>query len=244
MYTIYIAKATANYGLPATRPIYQRAIEVLPDRQTAEMCLRFAAMERKLGEIDRARAIYAHASQFCDPRTYPEFWKEWNSFESKSHGLGTSRGASLTIMLYQSTLVRRIPSERCCASSDQCRRHSIPSTCLIGVFDKARANHRSYSRASYLVAQAEAARKGLANKEGDDEAEDNDVDESDPMARMEREAAPAKPATGGPSFVRGTAKPAGDVTVVDDDVDAGKAAEVNPDAINMDDLEDDDDEDE
>lgn len=82
MYTIYIAKATANYGLPATRPIYQRAIEVLPDRQTAEMCLRFAAMERKLGEIDRARAIYAHASQFCDPRTYPEFWKEWNSFES------------------------------------------------------------------------------------------------------------------------------------------------------------------
>lgn len=27
MYAIYIAKATANYGLPATRPIYQRAIE-------------------------------------------------------------------------------------------------------------------------------------------------------------------------------------------------------------------------
>lgn len=28
MFTIYIAKATANFGLPATRPIYQRAIEV------------------------------------------------------------------------------------------------------------------------------------------------------------------------------------------------------------------------
>jgi hypothetical protein len=142
MYTIYIAKATANYGLPATRPIYQRAIEVLPDRQTAEMCLRFAAMERKLGEIDRARAIYAHASQFCDPRTYPEFWKEWNSFESKSYGLRVPREASLTFMLYQSTLVRRIPSEKCCASSDQCRRHSIPSTCLIHASDKARADHR------------------------------------------------------------------------------------------------------
>lgn len=64
------------------------------------------------------------------------------------------------------------------------------------------------------------------------------------MARMEREAAPAKAATGGPSFVRGTAKPAGDVTVVDDDVGAAKATEANPDAINMDDLEDDDDEDE
>ncbi|KAK4686198.1 pre-mRNA-splicing factor SYF1, partial [Tremellales sp. Uapishka_1] len=81
MFTIYIAKATANFGLPATRPIYERALEVLPDRQTAEMCRRFAALERKLGEIDRARAIYAHASQFCDPRIEPEFWAEWNSFE-------------------------------------------------------------------------------------------------------------------------------------------------------------------
>lgn len=68
MFTYYIAKATANFGLPATRPIYERAIEQLPDAQTAEMCLRFAALERKLGEIDRARAIFAHASQFCDPR--------------------------------------------------------------------------------------------------------------------------------------------------------------------------------
>jgi pre-mRNA-splicing factor SYF1 len=81
MFTIYISKAAANYGLTATRPIYERALEVLPDRQTAKMCLRFAALERKLGEIDRARAIYAHASQFCDPRTNPEFWTEWHSFE-------------------------------------------------------------------------------------------------------------------------------------------------------------------
>ncbi|KAG8912812.1 pre-mRNA-splicing factor syf1, partial [Tulasnella sp. 417] len=85
MYTVYIAKATANFGLPATRPIYEKAIEVLPNRQTAQMCLRFAAMERKLGEIDRARAIYAHASQFCDPRVDTKFWQEWNSFEME-HG--------------------------------------------------------------------------------------------------------------------------------------------------------------
>ena len=25
-------------------------------------------MERKLGEIDRARAIYVHCSQICDPK--------------------------------------------------------------------------------------------------------------------------------------------------------------------------------
>ncbi|BEI83987.1 hypothetical protein CcaverHIS002_0405910 [Cutaneotrichosporon cavernicola] len=81
MYTIYVAKATANFGLPATRPIYERAIGALPDRETAIMCRRFAQMERKLGEIDRARAIYAHASQFCDPRVDKAFWAEWSEFE-------------------------------------------------------------------------------------------------------------------------------------------------------------------
>ncbi|TFK25082.1 spliceosome complex protein [Coprinopsis marcescibilis] len=91
MFTIYIAKATANFGLPATRPIYERAIEVLPDKQTAEMCLRFAALERKLGEIDRARAIYAHASQFCDPRVNPKFWTEWNDFEIETGSEDTFR---------------------------------------------------------------------------------------------------------------------------------------------------------
>jgi pre-mRNA-splicing factor SYF1 len=91
MFSIYIAKATANFGLPATRPIYERALEVLPDRQTAEMCLRFAALERKLGEIDRARAIYAHASQFCDPRINPQFWSEWNTFEIETGSEDTFR---------------------------------------------------------------------------------------------------------------------------------------------------------
>lgn len=63
----------------------------LPDRQTAEMCLHFAALERKLGEIDRARAIYAHASQFCDPRVNPRFWSEWNTFEIETGSEDTFR---------------------------------------------------------------------------------------------------------------------------------------------------------
>ena len=92
MFTIYIAKATANFGLPATRPIYERAIEALPDRQTAQMCLRFAQLERKLGEIDRARAVYAHASQFCDPRVHANgFWKEWYDFEIETGSEDTFR---------------------------------------------------------------------------------------------------------------------------------------------------------
>ncbi|GAA5982044.1 hypothetical protein JCM11641_004307 [Rhodosporidiobolus odoratus] len=91
MYTYYIARATSFFGLPSTRPIYEKAIESLPDSKTAEMCLRFAALERKLGEIDRARGIYAHASQFCDPRTHPKFWAEWNSFEIETGSEDTFR---------------------------------------------------------------------------------------------------------------------------------------------------------
>ncbi|KAF8228946.1 hypothetical protein L208DRAFT_1424265 [Tricholoma matsutake] len=75
MFAIYIAKSTANYDAANLRT------GLLPDRQTAEMRLRFAALQLKLGEIDRARAIYAHASKFCDPRVNSQLWLEWNSFE-------------------------------------------------------------------------------------------------------------------------------------------------------------------
>jgi len=85
MFNFYITKSASNFGLTSTRPIYERAIQALPDGEAKEMCLKFAEMERRLGEIDRARAIYGHASQFCDPRTSPEFWKKWESFEVQ-HG--------------------------------------------------------------------------------------------------------------------------------------------------------------
>ncbi|KAF2102880.1 TPR-like protein [Rhizodiscina lignyota] len=85
MFEFYITKSASNFGLPSTRSIYERAIAALPDKEAADMCLKFAEMERRLGEIDRARAIYGHASQFCDPRTNPEFWSKWEQFEVK-HG--------------------------------------------------------------------------------------------------------------------------------------------------------------
>ncbi|KAL1976058.1 hypothetical protein VTN31DRAFT_4450 [Thermomyces dupontii] len=85
MFNFYITKSASNFGLPSTRPIYERAIATLPDNEAKDMCLRFAEMERRLGEIDRARAIYGHASQFCDPRTNAEFWQKWEAFEVQ-HG--------------------------------------------------------------------------------------------------------------------------------------------------------------
>jgi len=49
------------------------------------MCLRYADVERQLGEVDRARTIYTYASQFCEPRTDGDFWKIWHEFEVR-HG--------------------------------------------------------------------------------------------------------------------------------------------------------------
>lgn len=39
------------------------------------MCMAYAKVEQKLGEIDRARAVLTHGSQFADPRRATAFWQ-------------------------------------------------------------------------------------------------------------------------------------------------------------------------
>ncbi|KAJ7968473.1 pre-mRNA-splicing factor SYF1 [Quillaja saponaria] len=86
MYEIYIARAAEIFGVPKTREIYEQAIESgLPDKDVKTMCLKYAELEKSLGEIDRARGIYVFASQFSDPRSDPEFWNKWHDFEVQ-HG--------------------------------------------------------------------------------------------------------------------------------------------------------------
>ena len=85
IFNIYLKKAAEIYGVTRTREIYEKSIEVLEDLEASEMCLRFTDMETKLGEIDRARAIYGHCSQMCDPRVATKFWDSWKNFEVR-HG--------------------------------------------------------------------------------------------------------------------------------------------------------------
>lgn len=86
VYEIYIARAAQIYGIPRTRSIYEQAIESgLPDKDVKAMCMKYAELERNLGEIDRARSVYIHASQMADPRSDTEFWEKWNEFEVQ-HG--------------------------------------------------------------------------------------------------------------------------------------------------------------
>lgn len=85
MFNVYLKRAAEIYGVTYTREIYEKAIETLDAQQAINMCLRFSDLERKLGEIDRGRAIYAHCAQMCDPRVSGEFWDTWKTFEV-AHG--------------------------------------------------------------------------------------------------------------------------------------------------------------
>jgi len=86
MYNIYIAKTAEFFGLTRTREIYTEAINGgMGEDKIKDMCLLFARKEKILGEIDRARAIYTHASQFCNPAKEKDFWEDWKRFEVQ-HG--------------------------------------------------------------------------------------------------------------------------------------------------------------
>lgn len=82
-YKLYIKKVEQHYGVTKTRPIYEKAIQVLSDDMCRLLCLDFAEMETKIGEVDRARAIYAHGSQFADPKRELNYYVKWQEFEEE-----------------------------------------------------------------------------------------------------------------------------------------------------------------
>ncbi|KAF9600344.1 hypothetical protein IFM89_008515 [Coptis chinensis] len=92
MYEIYIARAAEIFGVPKTREIYEQAIESgLPDKDVKVICMKYAKLEKSLGEIDRARAIYNFSSQYADPRFDADFWTKWHDFEVQHDNEDTFR---------------------------------------------------------------------------------------------------------------------------------------------------------
>ena len=89
IYELYVTKASEFFGIAKVREVYESAIESteypLPDEDTIKLVLQYSNLERKLGEIDRARAILVHGSNIANPAKHAAFWKEWNSFEVR-HG--------------------------------------------------------------------------------------------------------------------------------------------------------------
>ncbi|KAG5604073.1 hypothetical protein H5410_025565, partial [Solanum commersonii] len=68
------------------RVVIQEVIESgLPDKDAKVTCLKYVELEKGLEEIDHARALYKHASQFTDLRSDPDFWNKRHKLEVQ-HG--------------------------------------------------------------------------------------------------------------------------------------------------------------
>ncbi len=85
MYRLLCSKIQKHFGITKSRPVYESAIAGLVDHEARQMCLDYAKLETKMGEIDRARAIYQHGSQFADPRLVTDYYSQWQVFE-QAHG--------------------------------------------------------------------------------------------------------------------------------------------------------------
>lgn len=72
------------FGSQSVRPIFDQAMrdDELKDEQVVVVCLHFAHAEQRLGELDRARAIYKHGAFFQDPALQQSLWEAWASFEA------------------------------------------------------------------------------------------------------------------------------------------------------------------
>ena len=120
VYEVYVSRAMDFFGVQKVRSIYIAAVEEeLPDWMTKELCSCYARLEQKLGEVDRARGLYIHASQFANPQQDVGFWEEWNQFELRHGNEDTFREmlrikrsvtASFSQMHFNTTTVE-IPSE-------------------------------------------------------------------------------------------------------------------------------------
>ena len=92
LYGTYISRAMHFFGTQMVRYIYDFAIDqALPGAVIKILCMQYAHFEQKLGETDRARALYMYASQFANPQEDAMLWDEWNAFEVQNGNEDTFR---------------------------------------------------------------------------------------------------------------------------------------------------------
>lgn len=84
VFNVYMQKACDFYGISKMRTLYESALDPISQpSDIIDLGLKFANIERKLGEIDRVRALYMYLAQYCDPRKEQDkrFWSDWEDFE-------------------------------------------------------------------------------------------------------------------------------------------------------------------
>lgn len=85
LYRFYVVKMATMFGVTKTRPIYEEALTAMVrPEDVLDFAVRYADMETRLGEIDRARGIFLQTCEIADPRRrgiFAIFWSSWNDFE-------------------------------------------------------------------------------------------------------------------------------------------------------------------
>ncbi|PIO60400.1 hypothetical protein TELCIR_18102 [Teladorsagia circumcincta] len=189
VFNIYIKKAQELYGLPHTRPIYEHAISVLPEDSSRELSLRYAQMERTLGEIDRARAIFAHASEICDPKIHGQFWDTWMDFEVKHGNEDTLREMlriKRSVQQTYNTSVKHMSAQMIAAGAAKSA-EEIKSTNAMQLLDK--QSDKPSGNITFVRGASKTTQ--MDTTENPDEINIDDDDEDDDVAPIETHTVPA-----------------------------------------------------
>jgi pre-mRNA-splicing factor SYF1 len=84
VFLTYMQKVNEFYGIIKMRNLFELGFEVIQETShVIDLGLQFVEIEKKLGEVERARNIFIYISQFCDARKteHLKFWNKWNEFE-------------------------------------------------------------------------------------------------------------------------------------------------------------------
>lgn len=87
LFRLRIVRTAVLCGASATRPVYEEALHALKSTEdVAEFASRYASLEVRLGETDRARGIFQMTCTAVDTvasGTCKAFWNAWRDFETR-----------------------------------------------------------------------------------------------------------------------------------------------------------------
>ncbi|CCH46256.1 Pre-mRNA-splicing factor [Wickerhamomyces ciferrii] len=81
LYQVLISQTQKFNGLIATRPIFESAIEKVPETHTIDLVLQFATVETELKEFNRVRELLKYGGLLKSPLKNVKLWEFWNDFE-------------------------------------------------------------------------------------------------------------------------------------------------------------------
>lgn len=121
-FRLYAAKVEEHYGVTRTRPVYERALRELGDDECRALALEFSDMERKLGEVDRAR-VRLRSLYMCWLMLMLCCRRSTNTPRSSRTRASTRTTGEAGASSKRRTATRT-PSETCCACSGRWRRRT------------------------------------------------------------------------------------------------------------------------